>query len=86
MALVRSLLRDLAHLKMSCANSHDRIPTVPSPCSPFACTRIIDESRFNDVNKIKLLKVLVAAGVICGIHTLVSLQLNNEILVGRASI
>ena len=42
--------------------------------APFASIPVIDASRFIDSNKLKLLKALVAAGVIYGVHNLVSLQ------------
>jgi hypothetical protein len=43
------------------------------PLEPFVSIPVID------LNKMKLFKALLAAGVICGVHHLVSLQLNNEI-------
>jgi hypothetical protein len=49
------------------------------PLEPFVSIPVIDECRFKHMNKMKLFKALLAAGVICGVHHLVSLQLNNEI-------
>jgi hypothetical protein len=47
---------------------------------PGETTPGINALHFKDVNMVKLFKAFFAAGVICGVHHLVSLQLNNEIL------
>jgi hypothetical protein len=63
------------------------VSVVLAPFLSSQTTPAIDALHFKDVNMVKLFKSFLAAGVICGVHHLVSLQLNNEILgAGGASI
>jgi hypothetical protein len=56
------------------------VSVVLAPFLSSQTTPAIDALHFKDVNMVKLFKSFLAAGVICGVHHLVSLQLNNEIL------
>jgi hypothetical protein len=56
------------------------VSVVVVPFLSCQTTLVIGALDFKDVNMVKLFKSFFAARVICGVHHLVSLQLNNEIL------